>query len=199
MVSRDRVKEVIKISREAGRLQRNQLVKVIVKERKVMSHQTANDAINDAIRLNRLISEPDQRGKQKIVFISASPEFSQDEKKVLEECETTLKKFDDYTISFKTKFPSLSTDERAEGIELFLHFLSMFLNVVNGLYFVYSRTKKWEGLIKQISTRFKEIMDLMYLNTEKEALKIFDYVVTQSSWDVSDAADEITEFMDELK
>jgi len=67
MVSREKIKQVVEILKNTNRLQKNQLVRRIVDDG-LMSHQTASDAISEAVNAHQIIREEAMKGNVKIVF-----------------------------------------------------------------------------------------------------------------------------------
>jgi len=199
VVKREKIKKVIEILKKIGRVQRNQLVRVVVDEYKEMSHQTANDAINEAIKLNQIIREEDQRGKQKIVWLSVSPDISKDEKSVLQFLENQLQKYDRLFLVFKEKYRNLTTKEKADGVDNFLYLLMQFNLITDAYTTIYSRTKKWTNLMQEIPKRLLDITNLYTNDSEKIIGKIFQNIILQKFWDVNDAFEDIENFLKKIK
>jgi len=66
-----RVDQIVELLKNTRRLQKNQLIRLIEKEG-LMSHMTASNAIDEAVKTHRIIREEAVKGKQKIVFFYSS-------------------------------------------------------------------------------------------------------------------------------
>ena len=93
MVSREKIKQVVEILKNTNRLQKNQLVRRIVDDG-LMSHQTANDAINEAVNAHQIIREESMKGNVKIVFFTVYSYIAENEKEHLTSLQKWLEQFD---------------------------------------------------------------------------------------------------------
>lgn len=199
MVKREKVKKVIEILKKVGRVQRNQLIRIIVEEYEAMSHQTANDAINEGIELRQIFREEAQRGKQKIVWLSASPEVSTNEKTLLKELEEALERYDKLFFVFREKYRSLTTEQKADGVDVLLYFIMQFNLNVDSYTTIFGRTRKWTNFMQEIPTRLLDVINLCKTDSKKVFLEIFQNMIVQRAWDLNDAFIDIEEFLEELK
>jgi len=199
MVKRGNVKKVVEILKKIGRVQRNELIRIIGNDKDGMSHQTANDAINEAIESNQIIREEDQRGNQKIVWLSASPDISKNEKLLLQNLEEGLQKYDRLFLMFKDKYRNLTTQEKADGVDVFLYFLMQFNMAVDTYTTLFSRTRKWTNFMKELPIRLLDVVDLC----KNDSIKVYSEIITNlilvRSLDVNDAFDDIDDFLKKLK
>jgi len=88
-----RVDQIVELLKNTGRLQKNQLIRLIEKEG-LMSHQTASNTIDEGVRTHRIIRKEAYKGKLKIVFFTVHADISEDEKYHLDEMEKLLQQFD---------------------------------------------------------------------------------------------------------
>jgi len=198
MVHERRIKQVVEILKNEGRLQRNQLVKRLVKEGS-MAPQTANDAIKEAVNLRQIIREEAMKGKVPIVFYTVYADIAENEKFHLDEMEKLLKQFDLRFSFFNQKFSNLSIQEKAVGIELFFQFTLHFHVTVEALWVNFGKTRKWSTLLNEVRMRNASINNLMTSGSKKEHGEIARHIIERKFWYFSEAINLLDEHLNKIK
>jgi len=197
MVGKERIKEVVRVLKPAGRLQRNQLVRKIVEEG-LMSHQTASDAIDEAVKSHSIFRQEDYKGKQKIVWLSIFQDMEKIELSLLEELEKKIQEFDLKFGIYKDKFRKLSIEQKAEGADVFHFLFRNIVVVVEQLEWVFGKTRRWSGFLKKVRTRQDEFIKLASLVSPEVQVQISHHMLTQNMMDVEDAFDEADEYLEDI-
>ena len=198
MERREKIKKVVQILKKFGRLQKNELIRRIVDD-DTMSHQTARDAVDDAVSSNKIIREPSFRGKQKIVWLSVSDDFSKHEKDGLKMIQRTLNEYDNRFAIVKEKFPSLSTIQKADVVDFLTHILIEFDALVTKLSIVFGKTSEWAKFESEIKARQLDIdAKLKPMCSEKEQGIIFAELLAITSLDVTDAFDDFDDYLKDI-
>jgi len=199
MVSRVRIKQVIGVLQKAGRVQKNQLIRLIVDEG-LMSHQTASDAIDESVKSYRIFRQDDHKGKQKIVWLSINDDIQKIEDMLKKAIEMVLNKFDLAFELFRRKYPKLSIEEKSDGLDAFVYLFRTILVSLEHLHEGFGKTRFWTDLLKEtMQTRLAKFWELSNLETEVNRLTISRILLSYKLEDVEDAFGFVDEFLDELK
>jgi hypothetical protein len=194
----ERVEQIVELLKNTGRVQKNQLIRLIEKKG-LMSHQTANNAIDEAVRTHRIIREEKFKGKQKIVFFTVHADISENENYHLEELEKLLKEFDARFIFFKEKYESLSIMEKAKGFDRFWLLLLHFHVTVEALWRNFGKTKMWTDLMNEIRSRTTLMNKLMSSGSNLERGRIARYVIERKFLYLNEAIELLDTHLKELK
>lgn len=199
MERREKIKQILKILKKEPRLQKNELVRRIVKEG-IMSHQTASNAIDDAVKSQKIIREEAYRGKQKIVWLSVSKDFSKHEKDALQALMGALKEYDSKFAIIQEKFPSLSIDQKVDGVDLLTHFLLEFGAAMRKLSHLFGKTSEWTKFEDEITTREKDMQKkLEPMCSEKEKAQIFLELLAINYLDMNDELGDLNDYLKDIK
>jgi len=193
-----RVDQIAELLKNTGRLQKNQLIRLIEKKG-LMSHQTASNTIDEGVRTHRIIREEAYKGKLKIVFFTVHADISENEKYHLEQLEELLKEYDARFDFFKNKFASLSIIEKAKGIDRFFLFLQHFFVTVDALWINFGKTRKWSTLLNEIKSRQTSVNKLMTSGSKLEHGKIARYVTERKFLYLNEAIELLDTHLNELK
>jgi len=193
-----RVDQIVEILENTGRVQKNQLIRLIGKKG-LMSHQTASNAIDESVRTHRIIREEAYKGKQKIVFFTVRADISENEKYLLDQLEKLLKEYDARFIFFKDKFANFSIIEKAKGIDRFFLFLFHYYVTVDALWTNFGKTRKWSTLRNEIISRQTSMNKLMTSGSKLEHGKIARYVTERKFLYLNEAIELVDEHLNELK
>ncbi len=199
MVSRNRVKQVVNVLKKAGRVQKNQLIRSVVEEG-LMSHQTASDAIDDAVKSNRIFRQEDFKGKQKIVWLSVYENIQKAEEALKVEMEIILNKFDSQYQIFENKYHELSIEEKTDGIDALTFLLKSIIVTIEHLHEAYQKTRYWDDLLTE--TRIGRIMpfrELAKLETEENVTQISLNLISYKFDDIDFSFDDVEEYLEKLK
>ena len=198
MVKRSNVEKAIQVLEKVGRITKNQAILAIMREAG-MSRQTASDAIDQGVLMNRIFREEDQRGQLRIVWISVSSQTSEIEKLTITQINNLYTGYDEKFELFKNNLNNLTIQERADGIDTFSYFLIMAKILISSYSYLYGQTRKWTNLLKTLDQRMANNQKLMYMPKDKDTMKIIGYVVEDRAFDVASAYEDIEEFMKENK
>jgi len=193
-----RVEQIVELLKNTGRVQKNQLIRLIEKKG-LMSHQTASNAIDDAVKTHRIIREEKLKGKQKIVFFTVHADISENENYHLEQLEELLKGFDVRFSFFEDKFASLSIMEKAKGIDRFALFLLHYQVTIEALWINFGKTRKWSTLLDEIRSRKISMNKLMTSGSNLERGKIGRYVIERKFLYLQEAIELLDTHLNELK
>jgi len=193
-----RVDQIVDLLKNTGRMQNNQLIRLIVKKG-LMSHQTASNAIDEAVKTHRIIKEEAYKGKQRIVFLTVHAGISENEKYHLDQLEQLLKDYDDRFSFFKDKFPSLSIIDKAKGVDRFFLFLFHFQLTTEALYLNFGKTRKWSTLLNEIRSRHMSMNKLMNSVSNLELGKIVRYVIERKFLYLNEAMELLDTHLKEIK
>lgn len=193
-----KVDQLVEILENTGRVQKNQLIRLIEKEG-LMSHQTASNAIDEAVRTYRIIREEAYKGKQKIVFFTVHADISENEKYHLDEMEKLLEQFDLRFSFFKDKFASLSIIDKAKGIDRFFLFLLHYHVTVEALWRNFGKTRKWSTLLNELRSRQISMNELMSSGSNLEHGKIGRYVTERKFLYLNEAIELLDKHLNEFK
>ncbi len=193
-----RVEQIVELLKNTGRVQKNQLIRLIEKEG-LMSHQTASNAIDEAVRTHRIIREEKYKGKLKIVFFTVHADISENEKYHLEQLEELLKEYDARFDFFKNKFTSLSIMEKAKGIDRFALFLLHYQVTIEALWINFGKTRKWSTLLDEIRSRKISMNKLKISGSNLESGKIGRYFIERKFLYLNEAIERLDEHLNELK
>jgi len=195
----ERVDQIVELLKNTGRMQNNQLIRLIVKKG-LMSHQTASNTIDEAVKTHRIIKEEAYKGKQRIVFLTVHAHISENEKYHLDQLEQLLKDYDDRFNFLKDKFPSLSNIDKAKGVDRFFLFLFHFQLTTEALYLNFGKTRKWSTLLHEISSRHMSMNKLMNSVSNLEQLaKIVTYVMERKFLYLNEAMELLDTHLKEIK
>ncbi len=164
-----------------------------------MSHQTASNAIDEAVRTHRIIREEKLKGKQKIVFFTVHADISEDEKYHLDEMEKLLQQFDLRFNFFKDKFPSLSITDKMKGIDRFFLFLQHYHITIEAMWGNFGKTRKWSTLLNEIISRQTSLHKLIISGSNLERGKIGRYVIERKFLYLNEALELLDKHLNELK
>ena len=197
MVGKERIKEVVRVLKPAVRLQKNQLVRKIVEEG-LMSHQTASDAIEEAVKSHKIFRQEDFKGKQKIVWLSIIQNLDKIELSLIEELEMKMKEFDLKFGIYKDKFSKLSIEQKAEGADVFHYLFRQIVYLIEQLEFAFGKTRKWSSFYKKVRTRQDEFVKLSSTISPEVNAQITHHLITQTFLDVEDGFDEVDEYLEDI-
>jgi len=193
-----RVDQIVDLLRDRGRVQKNQLIRLIEKKG-LMSHQTASNTIDEGVRTHRIIRKEAYKGKLKIVFFTVHADISEDEKYHLDEMEKLLEQFDLRFSFFKDKFPSLSITDKMKGIDRFFLFLQHYYVTIDALWGLFGKTRKWSTLLDEIRSRQTSMNKLMGSGSNLEYGKIGRYVTERKFLYLNEAIELLDKHLNELK
>jgi len=198
MVKRSNVKKAIQVLEKVGRMTKNQAILAIMREAG-MSRQTASDAIDQGVLINKIFREEDQRGQLRIVWVSVSKQVSEIEKLTITQINELFTGYDKNFELFKNNLNNLTMEERGDGIDAFSYFLIMAKILISGYSYLYGQTRKWTNLLKTLDQRIANNQKLMFMPKEKDTMKIIGSVIENRAFDVASAYEDIEEFMKENK
>jgi len=193
-----RVDQIVELLKNTGRLQKNQLIRLIEKE-ELMSHQTASNAIDEAVKIHRVIREEKYKGKQKIVFFTVHADISENENYHLDQLEMLLEGYDVRFNFFKDKFANFSIVEKAIGVDRFLLFLHHYYVTVDALWINFGKTRKWSTLRNEIISRQTSLNKLMSSGSNLERGKIARIVMERKFLYLNEAIELLDKHLNELK
>ena len=199
MVSKEKEKQVLEIIEKVGRIQSNQLINLIEKKG-IMSHQTARDFVMEAVKSHKIIREEDFKKKQKIVLYSISSDIGKSVELLYQGFLEALKNYDTQFPIFKDKYPHLSTDEKADGVDVFHNALLQLHVTAESLGMAFGQTAKWENLVKDIRGRGDRIKnELEPMSSLEERPMIGMYLLQSKSEDIENAFFDLNDFIEEIK
>jgi len=193
-----RVEQIVELLQNTGRLQKNQLIRLIEKEG-LMSHQTASNTIDEGVRTHRIIREEAYKGKQKIAFFTVHSDIREGEQYHLDQMEKLLEQFDLRFEFFKEKFTSLSITEKMKGIDRFAYFLLHYHVTIEALWRNFGKTRKWTTLLNEIRSREIPMNKLMTSGSNLERGKIGRYVIERKFVYLEEAIELLDEHLNELR
>jgi len=193
-----RVDQIVELLTNTGRVQKNQLIRLIVKEG-LMSHQTASNAIDEGVKTHRIIREEAIKGKQKIAFFTVHSDIREDEQYHLDQMEKLLEQFDLRFDFFTKKFPSLSITEKMKGMDRFEYFLLHYHTTIEALWRNFGKTRKWTTLLNEIRSRVKPMNKLLTSGSNLEIGKINRYVIERKFLYLNEGIERLDEHLNELK
>jgi len=193
-----RVEQLVELLSNTGRVQKNQLIRLIVKEG-LMSHQTASNTIDEGVRTHRIIREDAFKGHQKIAFFTVHSDISEDEQYHLDQMEKLLEQFDFRFEFFREKFPSLSITEKMKGIDRFFLFLHHYYVTIDSLWSLFGKTRKWSTLRNEIVSRQTSMNRLMASGSNLEYGKIGMYVTERKFVYLEEAIELLDKHLNELR
>ncbi len=104
--------------------------------------------------------------------------------------------YDNRFAVIEDKFPSLSTIQKADGVDLITHILVEFGALVTKLSKVYGDTAKWKTFEREIEARQLDIdAKLKPMCSNKEQAGIFSELIAITSLDVSDAFADLDDYL----
>ena len=122
MVTRNRPREVQDYLKKIdGEISITKLVEILEKDG-IMSHAIAWKAIYEAVNSGMIIKRDKERGKIKMVYLTAHANYEELEKSYFDKMEKLLKQFDESFDLFKKMYSGLIVDEKAYGMEGFFQF-----------------------------------------------------------------------------
>jgi len=198
MATKEQIKQILEIVKKHGRIQRVQLIKQI-EQKGLMSHQTTSNVIDEAIKFQRLFRQEDYKGKQKIVWYSVNEDIHKAEEHLKEELDKNIKKFDSNFAIFIEKYPKLSLEQKADGVDHFSFLFRTLVETINHLTIAFQETSYWKKL-------FKEFRESGHVKFQKlastESLESLGYIslhlLSQLFEDVNDAFEGAEEYLKEL-
>ena len=193
-----RVDQIVELLKNTGRVQKNQLIRLIVKEG-LMSHMTASKTIDEAVNTHRIIREDSFKGNIKIAFFTVHKDISENEKYHLDQLEELLKGFDERFSFFKDKFASFSIKEKFMGIDRFALFLLHYQVTIESLWINFGKTRKWSTLLNEIKSRKISMNKLMTSGSNLERGKIGRYVIERKFLYLNEAIELLDEHLNDLK
>ena len=199
MESKDRIQQIIKIVRKYGRIQRNRLIRIIEQDN-LMSHQTATNAINEAVKNHRLYRQEDHKGKVKIVWYSINEDVTKAEEMFKLELNKIIKNFDLKFSIFTEKYPKLSLHKKSEGIDAFSYLFRNILVIIEHLHDSFGQTTYWRKLLKEIKETYSiEFQKITSTESIKDLGHMSLYLLSSRLSDVNNAFDDAEKYLKELK
>jgi len=198
MATKEQIKQVLEIVKKYGRIQRSRLIKQIEQEG-LMSHQTTSNVIDEAVKFQRLFRQEDYKGKQKIVWYSVNEDIKKGEDNLKQELDKNIRKFNsDFTI-FIEKYPKLSLEQKADGVDQFSLLFRTILETINHLSFAFGETSYWKKLLKEFrESKQVEFQKLASTESFENRGRISIYLISQLLEDVNDAFEGAEEYLKEL-
>ena len=198
MATKEQIKQVVEIVKKYGRIQRIRLIKEI-EEKGLMSHQTTSNVIDDAVKSHRLYRHEDLKGKQKIVFYSINDNIIKAEEHLKQELDKNIKKFDSDFAIFIKKYPKLSLEQKADGVDRFNLLFRNILVTTEHLSFAFEGTTYWKKLIKEFRERNEGFQKLASTESLESIGHIALYLISQLLEDTNDAFEDAEKYLKELK
>jgi len=164
-----------------------------------MSHQTASNAIDEAVKTHRIIREEAFKGKIKIAFFTVHSDIGENEKYHLDQLEDLLKGYDSRFSFFEDKFANFSIIEKAKAIDRFLLFLFDYQVTVEALWINFGKTRKWSTLLNEIRSRKISMNKLMTSGSNLERGRIGRYVIERKFLYLNEAIELLDEHLNEIK
>lgn len=143
----------------------------------IMSHAIAWKAIYEAVNSGLIIKRDKERGKIKMVYLTAHAKYEELEKSYFDKMEKLLKQFNESFDLFKKMYSGLTLDEKAYGMEGYFQFHVHFHMVVNSLYQKFEKTKQWSTLLHEVRSRHDSLNQLMSSGSEKEHAMISTHIM----------------------
>jgi len=199
MATKERIKQVVEIVKNHGRMQRSKLIKFVEQEG-LMSHQTTSDAIDEAVKFHKLYRNVDYKGKQKIVWYSINDDIIKAEGIFKQELDKIIKKYDSKFLIFKEKYPKLNLQEKGDGIDLFSFLLREIIAIIGKISEGFDQTNYWKKLMKEIvETRPIEFQKLASKESVNDLGMLSLYVLSENYKTVDGAFEDVEEYLKELK
>ena len=190
---------MVNVFKKVGRVQKNQLIRSVVEEG-LMSHQTASDAIDDAVKSNRIFRQEDFKGKQKIVWLSVYENIQKAEEALKVEMEIILNKFDSQYQIFEKKYHELSIEEKTDGIDALTFLLRSIIVTIEHLHEAYQKTRYWDDLLTEARIgRVMPFRELAKLETEENVTQISLNLISYKFDDIDSSFDDVQEYLGKLK
>ncbi|QMU53779.1 MAG: hypothetical protein GKS07_01945 [Nitrosopumilus sp.] len=198
MATKKQIKQILEVVKKHGRIQRAQLIKQIEHEG-LMSHQTTSNVINEAVKIQRLFRQEDYKGKQKIVWYSVNEDIRKTEEHLKKELNKKIEKFDSSFAIFIEKYPTLSLEQKADGVDHFNFLFRTIVETINHLTFAFQETSYWKKLFKE----FRESRQIKFQKlASTESLENVGYIslhlLSQLFEDVNDAFEDADEYLKEI-
>jgi len=198
MDPKERIRQVVEILKNEGRLQSNQLVNRIV-DAGLMAKDTARKTIAEGVQSRQIFKEEAMKGKLKIVFYTIYPDIAENEKFQLDQMEKLLKQFDLRFAFFKKNYSKLSMEEKAAGIEAFFLFVLHFLVTVEALWGNFGKTRKWSTLLNEIRARNAPINNLMISGSKREHGEIARHIIEGKFSFLGEAINQLDEHLHKIR
>ena len=198
MVRKEKIKDVVAVLKNANRLQRNELVRRIV-DADLMSHMTASNAIDEAVKSNKIIREEAKKGNQKIVFYSVYSDIAENEQSLFDNMTKWLKQYDIRFTFFKQNYASLSIEEKAEGLVAFFQMQLNFHVAVQALWHNFGKTNEWTSLLKEIQSRDIPLNKLMTSGSKKEHGEIAKFFIESKIEFLNESIERLDENLNKIK
>lgn len=199
MASKERIKQIVEIVKKHGRLQRSQLIRIVEQE-KIMSHMTASNAIDEAVKSHRLFRQEDHKGKQKIVWYSINEDTTKAEEMFKQELDKIMKIFDLKFSIFVEKYPKLSLHKKSEGVDAFSYLFRNILVIIEHLHDSFGQTTYWRKLLKEIKETYSiEFQKVTSTESIKDLGHMSLYLLSSRLSDVNNAFDDAEKYLKELK
>jgi len=164
-----------------------------------MARQTASDAIDEAVKTHRIFRHEGYKGKQKIVLFDYNQDVLKVEKMLLAEVEMSIKNFDIKFSIFKEKYPRLSLDEKAEGVDKISYLMRSIVVLANQLQLMFGQTRKWVNLYKEIVSRAQDFVKLASQTSKIEVSAISIIFHGQLCLDVLDAFSDVETYLNKIE
>lgn len=197
MVARERIKQIVGILKTDGRMQRSKLIKRL-EEEGIMSHQTASNTIDEAVKLHKIFRQEDFKGKQKIVWLDINQDIRKWEEQLFAFLEVLIKKYDEKFSIFKNKFSSLSLEEKADGVDAYTYCYRNLIVIVEELVEMFHKTSSWSNMLSDLTSMQKGFIHLASTVKKEEATYISGYLLTEHIADLEDASKDVDKYLKEI-
>jgi len=174
-----RLKLALEILKNAVKLRSNELVRRLMKKGP-MARQTAINIIKEGERKRKIFREDTMIGNQEAVFYTVFPDIDKNEKLMMEQMEKLLKGFDEGFSAFEDKFSSLSIEDKSEGVEGIVLFLTHFSQTAGKLWIAHQKKREWKTLLNEANSRKASLEKLVKLRPKKEQSIISRHVLEGS-------------------
>jgi len=196
--SRNRIKEVVEVlTKSGGRLQRSDLIRQLEKKG-IMSHETASKTIKEAVESKRIFRQEDQKGGQKIVWLDSTPDIEKMQMNLVEHLEEMIKIYDNRYSVFKEKFSSLTTDDKTDGVDIFIYLLNRMTDVIEHLLANTPNYSKIPKLYEDLKSRGEKFTKLSSSCTPYETAQITVDLLSIRMIDVKNALEDVDDYLKDI-
>ena len=192
-----KIKLIQKILKKEDRLIKNDLIDRL-KERGKMSRQTAINAIDMAVKSQKIIREEDVRGKLPIVWLSITPDIKKIEELLFKTIKPVITNFDEHFSAFTDRYASLSIDDRADGLELFQYLFRCIVAILDLMMQSFKESKLWPDLMEHLISKQEDFKKLTSTETKEDLNQISGHILGEHFLDMSEAFGDVLEYLEEI-
>lgn len=200
MVSQDKIKLLQYVLVHYPQLSRNEFKKIVCDELNLMTHQTFQSNLNEAVSQGLVFRTESYEGRVRKVWYHMTKDLSSAEKDRLKYFDTRMAIFDKLFNRYKDRFKRLSLGEQSEILALLYRTLdAMTFNATVFSQYYFKHSREFRTILKNLEHMRKKHLDKLFYDAGKkpraEKTKLHQLVMIEHFSECEDSLDKINKML----